>query len=100
MKKETLIIQEALPEHATQVAALYRILVDSPHINVLPQRIRDIADDQNSYLYVAVRGGKVVGSVFVALCLDPMYGFQPFAVVENIVVSPESRISGVGTALP
>jgi N-acetylglutamate synthase-like GNAT family acetyltransferase len=43
--------------------------------------------------------GIVSGSAFLTICLDSMYGFQPFGVIENIIVLPALRGQGIGAAL-
>lgn len=91
-------IRQALPEDAPQVQALYDVLTGKPS-HVLPSRLAELAADNRSFLFVAEEANNVVGSAFLTLCPDPMYGTQPFAVVENIVVASLKRNSGVGTAL-
>lgn len=64
-----------------------------------PERLSDIAADANNLLLVAECSGEVVGTALLTLCLDPMFGRQPFAVVENVVVEPAHRTRGCGRAL-
>jgi N-acetylglutamate synthase-like GNAT family acetyltransferase len=92
-------VREAKDTHAPAIAALYRALVSDPHIAVLPARLRSIAEDPQTFLLVCEFDGAVCGTALVSLCLDAMYGHQPYAVIENIVVAEERRRSGVGRNL-
>jgi N-acetylglutamate synthase-like GNAT family acetyltransferase len=93
-------IRKARPSDALAVQALYRILVpDDQNINVKPERIQELQDGPSSRLLVADVGDKVRGTAFLTICLDPMYGFHPYGVVENVIVDPSVRGQGVGRAL-
>lgn len=92
-------IRPAKPNDSRRIAELYAQLVANPAVNVLPERIAQIADDPNTGLFVCERDGVVVGTALVSLCADAMFGFQPFAIVENIVVNQAHRGAGIGTAL-
>ena len=98
MTKNSIRVREAIPEDAQQVGSLYEILTAKP-CSVLPQRIAEIAADARSFLYVAEHEGRIAGTAFLTLCLDPMYGRQPFALVENVIVDPALRGMGIGAAL-
>jgi GNAT superfamily N-acetyltransferase len=50
-------------------------------------------------LLVVEAEGVVCGSAFMTLCLDAMYGFQPYAVIENVIVLESARGRGAGRAL-
>ena len=65
---------------------------------ILPSRIAEIAADARSFLYLAKHERRIAGTGFLTLCLDPMYGHQPFALVENVIVDPELRGMGIGVA--
>jgi GNAT superfamily N-acetyltransferase len=41
----------------------------------------------------------VKGTIFLTLCLDPMYQFRPYAVIENLFVREEYRGQGIGKSL-
>jgi GNAT superfamily N-acetyltransferase len=97
---DDLQVRPARPEDAPAIEALYRALVvGDDNIHVLPARIAALADDPHNHLLVAEREGTVCGTAFVTMCLDPMYGLLPYAVVENIVVLSEARGQGAGRAL-
>ena len=78
---------------------LYAQLVENPAVNVLPECIEQISADFNTGLFVCERDGSVEGTALASLCADVMFGFQPFAVVENIVVNPAHRGTGLGAAM-
>lgn len=93
------LIRNALPSDAKRIAKLYRQLVSDPAVTVLPERIAAISSDRNTGLFVCEYQGEVQGSALVSLCTDVMYGTQPFAVVENVVVNTALRNQGLGSAL-
>ncbi|WP_255991971.1 GNAT family N-acetyltransferase [Chitinolyticbacter albus] len=92
-------VRPAKPTDSNRIAELYAQLVDSPVINVMPERIAQLSDDPNTALFVCEHNGLVEGTALVSLCADAMFGFQPFAVVENIVVNQAHRGTGLGAAL-
>ena len=92
-------IRQALPSDAPSIQALYGELVSNPHVQVDPARVGQVGDDPNTGLFVAVQENAVIGTALVCLCADVMFRSQPFAVVENIVVSAAARGHGVGAAL-
>lgn len=94
-----LAIRRALPLDAPCIASLYAELVRNPAVAVLPERIAQISRDENTALFVCEHQGAVCGTALVSLCADVMFQSQPFAVVENIVVSSSARSQGVGTLL-
>lgn len=92
-------IRNALPSDAARIAELYRQLVGNPAVCVQPERIAAIANDKDTGLFVCEYQGTVHGSALVSLCADVMFGAQPFAVVENVVVDTQLRKQGLGAAL-
>ena len=92
-------VRHAVAGDAPAIQALYRQLVDNSAVSVLPERIAAIANDPNTALLVCERKDALVGTVLVSLCADVMFQWQPFAVIENIVVDSACRGLGVGTAL-
>lgn len=92
-------VRPAKPNDSHRIAELYAQLVENPAVNVLPERIARISDDPNTGLFVCERNGLVEGTALVSLCADVMFGFQPFAVLENIVVNQAQRGTGLGAAL-
>ena len=94
-----LIVRRAISDDAESIASLYTELVSNPAVAVLPERICEISKDLNTALFVCERKGVVCGTALVSLCADVMFKSQPFAVVENVVVSSSVRSQGIGTVL-
>jgi N-acetylglutamate synthase-like GNAT family acetyltransferase len=93
-------VRNAAAGDAEAVKRLYRQLVPGDDaVCVLPERLTQIADDDCNLLLVAVIAGSVVGTASLTICLDPMYRFQPYGLVENVIVSPGTRSQGIGAAL-
>jgi N-acetylglutamate synthase-like GNAT family acetyltransferase len=92
-------IRIAQATDAPALQALYQQLVANPTVSVLPERVAQLAAGGPTALLVCENEGAVIATVLVSLCADVMYGNQPFAVVENVVVDAAFRGRGVGTAL-
>ena len=93
------MIREAAAADCGAIQGLYEILCPGEPIGVLAGRIEQIRQDQNSLLLVVEEHGTVQATAFLTICLDPMLGQRPYAVLENIVVAPGRRGQGLGTAL-
>lgn len=92
--------RRARPEDAAAIEALYRQLVPGDtHIKVDPTRIAELATNETNLLFVVEAEGDVRGTAFVTICLDAMYRFTPYAVLENIVIADSERGAGLGRAL-
>jgi GNAT superfamily N-acetyltransferase len=94
-----LTIRNARPSDAERIAEFYRQLVGNPAVAVQPERLLAVSGDPNTALFVCDLDGQVQGSGLVSLCADVMFGLQPFAVVENVVVNEAVRGQGLGTRL-
>jgi N-acetylglutamate synthase-like GNAT family acetyltransferase len=92
-------VREAKDTDAHAIAALYQSLVTDSKITVLPERLRVIADDPHTYLLVCEVDGSVCATALISFCLDAMYGYQPYAVIENVVVAAPRRHQGIGSRL-
>lgn len=93
------VIRTAMAGDAPAIEGLYRELVADPLIRVEPEQVETLARSATSFLLVAESGGIVRATALLTLCPDAMYRRQPFGVVENVVVSRESRGRGIGRAL-
>ena len=93
------IFREAQPTDAADIQRLYLELVQDSNIRVSSESIRAIVNDEFNILVVGERSGTVVATAFMTICRDVMYGDQPFAVVENVVVTQSERGNGIGSAL-
>lgn len=89
----------AKPSDAEEIQKLYQQLVNDKNINVTTAGIKNLVEDRSNFLVVGESEGQVVATALFTLCRDVMYGDQPFAVIENIVVSSNCRGSGYGSAL-
>ena len=94
-----IIVRAAQPGDERAVESLYQTLTNNSNVNVNSARISEITSNKDAFLFVAESRGQVVGTAFVTLCPDPMFGFQPFAVIENVVVDSNHWNVGVGTEL-
>jgi ribosomal protein S18 acetylase RimI-like enzyme len=92
-------VRRAQASDAAAVEALYRQLVSNPAVQVLPQRLAELAADPATWLLVVQRGDEVCGTLLLSFCRDAMFGHQPFAVIENIVVDAARRGLGLGRML-
>jgi N-acetylglutamate synthase-like GNAT family acetyltransferase len=92
-------VRRALPGDAEQIERLYAQLVNNPEIAVKAERIAEVSTDGRTALFVAELSGQVGGTAMVSLCADVMFGSQPFAVVENVVVDAKARNNGIGKEL-
>lgn len=97
---DLMLVRRACARDAVAVEALYRALVPGDeNIQVDPSRLSALEADATNLLFVVEHEAGVCGSVFLTICLDPMYGFQPYGVVENVVVRADARGRGAGRAL-
>ncbi|HEY0710626.1 MAG TPA: GNAT family N-acetyltransferase [Polyangia bacterium] len=93
-------VRPARPEDAATIQRLYQELVPGDgNINVRPERIASLLEDATNHLFVIDTAGVVCGTAFLTICLDVMYAFQPYAVVENVIVGATVRGRGAGRLL-
>jgi len=92
-------IREAQGSDAAAIAALYRSFITSPHIRVRADRLEAIASDANNFVFVCEAEGIICGTVTLTLCLDAMFGNQPYGVLENLVIDGEWRGREIGSQL-
>lgn len=93
------IVRAAVPADAVALQSLYRQLIDDENVNVAGPQIQRIADEGRGRLFICESDGHVIATALVALCADVMYGGQPFAVIDNVVVSQTCRGRGIGRIL-
>lgn len=93
------IIRRAQAEDASAIENLYRQLNNLSEPSVLPERITEIADSDTNFLFVCDDEGEIIATALICLCQDVMYQRQPFAVVENFVVSTDYQREGIGKSL-
>jgi GNAT superfamily N-acetyltransferase len=103
MNASTLKVRQAGSGDAPAIQALYRQLVrpvaPNVEVDVRGERIEEIRADPHNFLWVLEAEDGVIGTAFVTLCLDPMHGRQPYAVLENFVIDENHRGKGYGAEL-
>lgn len=99
MYTSQVVIRQARATDSLQLQALYKELTGDDAVHVLPERVEDAFQDPCTCLLIAEVAGTVCGTSLVSLCADVMYGNQPFAVVENIIVESNARSHGIGQRL-
>jgi len=93
-------VRRATGADTTSIQRLYIELVGADaNINVDPEFVTSLENDPSNYLIVAESAAKILGTAFITICRDVMYTNQPFALVENIVVTSSARSKGIGKAL-
>jgi GNAT superfamily N-acetyltransferase len=94
------MIREANPKDSSVIEILYKKLAPhSKNLKVLPQRIKQIRNDDNNFLFVYEEDHVVKGSIFITFCLDPGYEFRPYTIVEYVIVDEDYRGNGIGEKL-
>ncbi|NSL54684.1 GNAT family N-acetyltransferase [Uliginosibacterium aquaticum] len=93
------VIRRAEGADAPSIHSLYKELVDNPEVSVSQERVATVSKDPRTVLLIAEVEGSAVGTALVSLCSDVMFQNQPFAVVENIIVTGPCRGFGVGASL-
>ncbi|WP_211269451.1 GNAT family N-acetyltransferase [Chromobacterium amazonense] len=92
-------IRLALAADAAALTALYSQLTGDPAVRVLPERLALLADGLRTQILVCEYDGELIATVWLGFCEDAMYGEQPFAVLENLIVDARWRGRGAGEAL-
>ena len=92
-------IRRATKDDAEAIANLYRELNTLSPVSVLPERIDTVANSNNTYLLVCDDTGEIIATALVCLCQDVMFDNQPFALVENVVVSVDYKREGIGKSM-
>ena len=88
-------VRRARADDIATVESLYRLLVPGDmNIRIDARRVCELQDNPENYLFVLEADGVVRGTAFLTICLDPMYGFLPYGVVENVIVEPTMRGAG------
>jgi GNAT superfamily N-acetyltransferase len=93
------MIREAETTDRDAIHSLYQALCPDAPVKVLPERIAELKADPNNFLFVYEMDGNITGTVFLTICLSPMFGFQPFGLIEYFIVAENNRRQGVGSQL-
>jgi GNAT superfamily N-acetyltransferase len=91
--------RKARAEDAESIAELYAGLSTLSSVRVLPERIAEIANDENTYLVVCDDGEDLLATALISLCNDVMFNRQPFAIIDNFIVASEYQREGIGKSL-
>lgn len=92
-------IRRAQASDAEAIGQLYTQLNTLSIPGVLPERIAAIANSGHTYLLVCDDNGDILATALLCLCQDVMFGNQPFALVENFVVSRDYKREGIGKSM-
>lgn len=93
------IIRRAQASDADAINNLYRELNTLSTPTVLPESIAAIAGSEHTHLLVCDDDGEILATALLCLCQDVMFGNQPFALVENFVVSADYQREGIGKSM-
>jgi ribosomal protein S18 acetylase RimI-like enzyme len=97
-----MIVREARENDLDGLLRLYTELNENsyPGLGMNVKKVwKDILSNKCQHMVVAEDGGRLVGTCEVFILPNLTQGQRPFAFVENVVVTSDSRRSGVGTAL-
>jgi N-acetylglutamate synthase-like GNAT family acetyltransferase len=96
----SLIARHATSEDASGLERLYtQLSPQNDGVSVDPGRLDQIAEDPVNLILVIEWNENIVATALLTICLDVMFGRQPFGVVENVVVDTEYRARGFGRTL-
>lgn len=97
-----LIVREAEPPDLSNLLVLYTDL----HENPLPELDdalrglwRQILADGNHHIFVGLIAGRIVSSLVCVVVPNLTHAQRPWAIVENVVTSPEYRHQGYATRM-
>jgi ribosomal protein S18 acetylase RimI-like enzyme len=93
------IIRRARGNDAESIQNLYSQLNTLSVPSVSAERISALENSDHTYLLVCVDDEDVIGSALVCFCDDVMFQDQPFAVVENVIVSADYLREGIGKSM-
>ncbi|STR45010.1 GNAT family N-acetyltransferase [Iodobacter fluviatilis] len=99
MNDTAILIRRASHRDAAAIRGLYGQLVSNPAVTISPEHLARLAESEHHFVLVAEQGSFVCGTALLSLCEDVMFGTQPFAVVENVIVDQQVRSHGIGSAL-
>jgi ribosomal protein S18 acetylase RimI-like enzyme len=100
-----LLIREAVAADLSRIIELMAQLLDDPGEDyaAMPDpydlAFSEILDDPRQTLFVAERGGEIIGSLVLVIVPNLGRHGRPYAILENIVVDTAHRSSGVGEAM-
>jgi GNAT superfamily N-acetyltransferase len=93
------MIREAEPKDKDAIQYLYKILCPDAPVKVISERIEEIKNEPNQFLFVYEEDGIILGTVMLVICLSAMFEVQPFGLIEHFIVDKKSRRQGIGSKL-
>jgi N-acetylglutamate synthase-like GNAT family acetyltransferase len=97
------MIREAEAKDVSALSGLYRQLVGTvapdTTIDVREDRVEEIRADPHNFLFVLEMSDRICGTAFLTLCLDPLYRYQPYALLENFVIDEGEQGKSYGKML-
>ncbi len=93
------MIREAEPRDRDGIQRLYQALCPDAPVRVLPERIAELKQDPNNFLFIDEVDGKIAGTVLLTICLSPIFGTQDFGLIEYFIVDEKFRRQGIGSKL-
>ncbi|WP_042284401.1 GNAT family N-acetyltransferase [Nocardiopsis alba] len=102
-----MIIRAAIRSDLGAILRLLRELGDTTHTRSAHVRMSSAAvrawtrmeSDPDRTVLVAERRGQIIGTLDLLVVANLTHDAQPWAVVDNLVVDPETRLQGIGRAL-
>ena len=93
-------IRKASPTDAAGLSLLMEELMGTPSdLSALAESLEHISANPAYLLLVAEHCGQLLGTAMGVLCYDIYKNCLPFVVIENVMVSKNSRGLGIGTQL-
>ncbi|GHC96318.1 hypothetical protein GCM10007079_48830 [Nocardiopsis terrae] len=102
-----MMIRAAIRSDLGAILRLLRDLGDTTHTQSAHVRMSSAAvrawtrmeNDPDRTVLVAERRGQIIGTLDLLVVANLTHDAQPWAVVDNLVVDPETRLQGIGRAL-
>lgn len=94
------MIREIKADDFDGLMRLYTYLHDNPipeKSKAVMQTWSDVLCDRNHHIIVADENGEIVSSCVCVIIPNLTHGQQPYALVENVVTSPDYRNRGLAT---
>jgi GNAT superfamily N-acetyltransferase len=97
---ENISITKMTREHLPSIAELYTMFWNDPQsIDKMKDTLMQMENSGNHFNLVILVDAEVAGTISATLCLDLYGNCQPYAVVENFIISSKYRRMGLGRQL-
>ncbi|GMK39573.1 N-acetyltransferase [Paenibacillus sp. CCS19] len=94
------MIREAEAHDTAALYRLYRMLLpNSRQLNVVEERIIEIRNNTNNFIFVYEENNELLGTLTLTICLEALHGSMSYGVIENVVVDESTRGNGIGKKL-